>query len=551
MLQVLYEADGHAQVFTMLKDVASIGRANDNDIVLNDFSVSRRHAFLKREEDDWVIYDNQSTNGVRVNDQVVPKSVVKDGDQALIGTFLLKFRDEPDVARADRKRLLDSTSTCIRPIAEFNQDFGLERSVTPLADSTAERKRVVLDLAYKNKVFEILVQVAKALISADDLAMVLDKVMDLIFEFLPVDRAFLLLEEDGALQLRISRFKTRKRMTSDGSAPYSRTIVDMVVRQKVAILTSDAQTDERFESGDSIRMQQIRSAMCAPLWNGDSVIGVVYVDSPLHAGSFSEQDLDLLTALSNFAAVAIERARLHERVLADKRIRARLERYHSPQVIEEIIADAEATGELKAARTKVVTILFADLVGFTSWSENMPAETLARLLTEFFTLASDAIFAEGGTIDKFVGDAAMAFFGAPIDQPDHARRAVEAALKIRGGMGGWNLQRAGRGEPPLEVRIALNTGEAIVGDIGSERRVDYTVLGNAVNVAARLEEFVAQPGDIVIGPATWDAVRDRYACAQLGYFALKGLSAQVPLYKVMSCASDERAPEGEERKIHK
>ena len=94
----------------------------------------------------------------------------------------------------------------------------------------------------------------------------------------------------------------------------------------------------------------------------------------------------------------------------------------------------------------------------------------------------------------------MAFFGAPLEQPDHADRAVSAALKIQEEIGVWNRERTGRGEPPLEVRIAVNTGEAIVGDIGSERRVDYTVLGNAVNVAARLEEFVAQPGDVVIGP---------------------------------------------------
>jgi adenylate cyclase len=127
----------------------------------------------------------------------------------------------------------------------------------------------------------------------------------------------------------------------------------------------------------------------------------------------------------------------------------------------------------------------------------------------------------------------MAFFGAPIDQPDHADRAVAAALKIREEIADWNRERTARGEPPLEVRIAVNTGEAIVGDIGSERRVDYTVLGNAVNVAARLEEFVAQPGDVVIGPDNYAAVAEHFSCAQLGFFALKGLSAQVPLYKVM------------------
>jgi adenylate cyclase len=112
-------------------------------------------------------------------------------------------------------------------------------------------------------------------------------------------------------------------------------------------------------------------------------------------------------------------------------------------------------------------------------------------------------------------------------------RLGDAALAIREAVTAWNRTRVERGEPSLEVRIALNTGDAIVGDIGSQRRVDYTVLGNAVNVAARMEEFVAQPGDVVIGPATFEAVRDRYDTAQLGRFALKGLSAQVPLYKVI------------------
>src|SRR6266487_3348248 len=122
---------------------------------------------------------------------------------------------------------------------------------------------------------------------------------------------------------------------------------------------------------------------------------------------------------------------LRERVEEERRIRGRLERYHSPQVIEEIIAHAEATGAREVALTKSVTVLFADLVGFTSWSEKMAASELASLLTRFFTLASEAIFSQDGTIDKFIGDAVMAFFGAPFDQRDHAVRAVSAALKVQ------------------------------------------------------------------------------------------------------------------------
>jgi adenylate cyclase len=456
-----------------------------------------------------------------------------------VGTFVLRFREEVDAPAAVAPRKHDSTSTCIRPISEFNLDFGLEKDVeSVVGESTTGRKRAVLDVAYKNKVFEILVQVAKTLISVDDVETVLGTVMDLIFEYLPVDRGFLLLEEEDGLKLRISRLKSSSRMTTDG-APYSRTIVDMVVRQKVAVLTSDAQTDERFEAGMSIRIQQIRSAMCAPLWSRDSVIGVIHVDSPMHVGSFTEKDLDLLTALANFAAVAIERARLRERVEEERRIRGRLERYHSPQVIEEIIAHAEATGAREVALTKSVTVLFADLVGFTSWSEKMAAGELASLLTRFFTLASEAIFSQDGTIDKFIGDAVMAFFGAPIDQPDHAVRAVSAALKVQEEMSAWNSERAALGEFPVAVRIALNTGEVIVGEIGSERRVDYTVLGNAVNVAARMEEFVAGAGDIVIGPGTYQAVKNRFEVAQMGQFALKGLSAQVPMYKVLGSLSED------------
>jgi adenylate cyclase len=534
MLQVLFEAEGRSQVYTLVREQASIGRASDNDIVLNDFSVSRRHAYLKRERGEWVLYDNHSTNGIRVNDRHVPNAPVGSGDHAVIGTFTLSFREEAVESEPPGRRMVDSTSTCIRPIAEFNLDFGLEKAAAPSPiESTANRKRVVLDVAYKNKVFEILVQVAKTLISLDDLETVLDKVMDLIFEYLPIDRGFLLLEEQGMLGLRISRFKSGQRMTTDGSLPYSRTIVDMVVRDKVAVLTSDAQQDERFEAGQSIRMQQIRSAMCAPLWNRDSVIGVIHVDSPLHVGTFTERDLDLLTALANFAAVAIERARLHDRVAEEKRIRGRLERYHSPQVVDEIIADVKATGSFKEVRTKTVTILFADLVGFTSWSEKMEAADLARVLNRFFTLASEAIFTQDGTIDKFVGDAVLAFFGAPIDQPDHPARAAAAALKVREEVAEWNRERVSQGQFPLEVRMALNTGETIVGEIGSERRVEYTVVGNAVNVAARMEEFVAMPGDIVVGPLTYEAIKDAYRFAQLGFFALKGVSTQIPLYKLL------------------
>jgi adenylate cyclase len=183
----------------------------------------------------------------------------------------------------------------------------------------------------------------------------------------------------------------------------------------------------------------------------DHVIGALHVDTPLKVGSFTAEDLDLLTALGNFAAVAIERARLQGRIEREERIRERLSRYHSPAVVEEIASESSA---LEKVRTRPVSVLFADIVGFTTLAETMAPEAVSSFLTTVFTFAADAVFAQGGTLDKFIGDAVMAFFGAPIVQPDHARRAVSAAAKLVENVKAWNLERVARGEPPVGVRIA-------------------------------------------------------------------------------------------------
>ncbi len=180
-----------------------------------------------------------------------------------------------------------------------------------------------------------------------------------------------------------------------------------------------------------------------------------------------------------------------------------------------------------------MTVFFADIVGFTTAAETMEPEALSRFLGTVFTFAADAIFAEGGTLDKFIGDAVMAFFGAPISQPDHARRAISAAAMLVERVVSWNVERAARGETAVAVRIGVNTGNAVVGDIGSDRRVDYTVLGNTVNVAARLEEYVAAPNEIVVGEGTAREAWDTFRFEPLGEMRLKGLTRGMPAYRVV------------------
>ncbi|RLE28035.1 MAG: hypothetical protein DRJ65_00850 [Acidobacteria bacterium] len=271
--------------------------------------------------------------------------------------------------------------------------------------------------------------------------------------------------------------------------------------------------------------------MCTPLWHRERVIGVIYVDSPLHVGSFSATDLDLLTALGNYAAVAIERAQLNERIRAEQAVRDRLVRYHSPAVIEAVLARPER--EEPVVTLRETSILFADIVGFTARCEASPPEEIAAFLNQFFSLAADAVFEFGGTLDKFIGDAVMAFWGAPLPQDDHAERAVRSALLLMEGLQGWNTKREAAGDDPVSVRVAIHSGPVVVGDIGSATRVDYTVLGNTVNVAARLEGSVAKPGQIVIGETTQAAVAHVFETEHLGDVPLKGLSRKIAVYLVI------------------
>ena len=185
------------------------------------------------------------------------------------------------------------------------------------------------------------------------------------------------------------------------------------------------------------------------------------------------------------------------------------------------------------------SILFADIVGFTARCESLPPEEVAAFLNQFFSLAADAVFAFGGTLDKFIGDAVMAFFGAPLPQHDHAERAVRSALRMMRSLERWNSEREKADLDRIDIRVAINSGPVVVGDIGSAERVDYTVLGNTVNVSARLEEHVAKPGTVVLGESTHEAVKDLFPVEALGAVQLKGLKRKIAVFRLAAEETDE------------
>lgn len=562
MLQLRCRIDGSLRTFPLAGEEVRIGRGPANEIRLPDPSVSRFHAVLDRDPRGWVIRDLESTNGTRHNGARVQRAAIAPGDRLTIGAFELAVEEET-AGEAPRTALAVAdasgpapeepgtdpaaggvpepsgshakvpNASIVRPLAEFSATYGLQGSQAPPPALSAEES----EAAYGNRVFGFLTRLAQLLITAESVPEVLRRVMDVTFEALPVERGFILLQDrHGETRCELARLGDQVEEHPEEGVPVSRTLLEAVMEDRVALLTYDALSDDRWAAGESIRLHGIRAAMSAPLWSGVKIMGVIQVDSSIRAGAFGERDLDFLTALANYAAVAVEGLENARRVEHERRLRSRFERYHSPAVIDEMMREAEdgdspAEG-VRELRVTEATVLFADLVGFTAFAERVTPEEVSALLEGFFDHAVDAVFEAGGTLDKFIGDAVMAFFGAPLAQPDHARRAVEAALRLQRDLGRWNEERRRRNEPEVAARIAVNSGPVVVGDVGSARRVDYTVLGNTVNVAARLEQFVARPGDVVVGEETHRLLDGCFEAEVLGEIQLKGLKRKVKAFRM-------------------
>jgi adenylate cyclase len=519
-----------------------IGRSPDCQIVLRDFGISRNHAKVVVGEDGSVrILDLKSKNGTQVNGVPVVEAPLRDGDRILLGKFELTFGKalENSVVLDEAKPLPEEAGTIIRSVGELSRLLTAAGAAAAPADEAKPPAVDVQEIEKSNRILKVLTKVAETLIAVRPVEEVLQQVMDIVFEHMPADRGFLMLEEESQRARLVPMVvKHRSPEGGEGRITLSKTIADRVMHDRVSILTSDAMVDPRFGAGDSIRFHGIRSAMCAPLWNKDQVIGIIHVDSPMLTNCFTVNDLDLLTALANYAAVAVERARLNRKIVAEEKKRERLGRFLSPQVTSRILAASDTQGtELGAPEVREVSVLFADISGFTSMAETMSPSAVALLLNDYLSRMTDVIFKHEGTLDKYIGDAIMAVFGAPLDMPDHAQRAIRTALEMQERLAEWNAER--KEGPAFRIRIGINSGKAVAGEIGSVNKKEYTVLGDTVNTASRLESAVARPGSVVVGQQTYALVEGRFEFHPLGSFSLKGKQKEVLAYEVVSALSDE------------
>ncbi|HET9316826.1 MAG TPA: adenylate/guanylate cyclase domain-containing protein [Vicinamibacteria bacterium] len=537
MYRLIYQDGDSPQTHTFSAGEVVIGRSPECQVVLKDFGISRQHARIVVDDEGVRILDLKSKNGTTVNGVPVMEAQLKDGDRILLGKFQLTFTKslEGKVVLDEERPLSEEAGTIIRSVGELSKLLG-PTSDAGAAPAVAEPKKApdAQETAKLNRILKVLLNLAKDLNEARSMEDVLQKIMEIVFDHVPADRGFLMLREPGDSRLTPMVVKHRSGGDED-KITISKTIADRVLKDRVSILTSDAQVDPRFGAGDSIRFHGIRSAMCAPLWSKEEIIGIIHVDSPMAANSFTLNDLDLLTALGHNAAVAIDRARLNQKIVAEEKKRERLGRFLSPQVTNRIINTSESQGaELGVPEAKEVSVLFADIVGFTTMSEKMSPAAVSYLLNDYLSRMTEVIFKYDGTLDKYIGDAIMAVFGAPLDMPDHAAQAIRAGLEMRERLEEFNAER--RESPQLRIRIGINSGKVVAGEIGSINKKEYTVLGDAVNIASRLESSVAKPMMVVIGENTYEAARGLFECRSLGETELKGKAKKVTAYEVVAAA---------------
>jgi len=540
----LYIDGSPEQTRNVAQEQLILGRLPECDVYLPYSEISRRHCQFRRiAEGQWRIEDLGSTNGTLLNQTRIEKpTLIHNGDIIQIGNVTIKVQlatnsslATPEV-RSPLPEPHKEVKTILRNAEELRQRW-IEggQSKDPLSTD---------HIAYAR--LQYIVEIAKGLNSAESIEAIFYQVESVIFQELPnVERLGLLIDVDGSGKLELYKAAARPRKGEQQKSEYHRerdtlykgdwisySICNKVFKDKVAIKTKNAQSDQRFSQEKSILVKGIGGALAVPLWNEKQVVGVLYADATMgfdRLDPSQDQDLSFFSTIANLVAASVQRWLLTRRLQEQERIRQRLERYHSPAVVQQLITFGAIEDSLLTPIEADVSVLFADIVGFTALSEQLRPEELAELLNRFFEEMLKPLFAMGGTLDKFIGDCIMAFFGAPESQSDHADRAVKVAKAMLERLEQLNEDHIL--SHPLQLRIAINSGKAVVGDVGSSQRVDYTVLGGTVNLASRLEA-VCRPGACVISEETYKRLQNQNQTAfyPIGKSKFKGIDREITIY---------------------
>lgn len=510
----------------MDREVIRVGRQTDNHIQFFESHVSKKHAEILRRGDQFLIVDLGSKSGVYVNGRRVQEQALEEKDVITLGTSQIpSLRFSRSVFEPDPL----SHSKLLLALKDSTEGQGLEKLARFLGFHRLMGQRINLNE-------------------------ILENVVDLSAEQIDAERGFLILRgPEDSLEYRVAR-ERNKRSIPPPEILVSETIVrDTLDRGKIRVVL-DVWDEKSLIGKESILSLDLRSAVALPLWRfsvaesenspvqlSDEVFGVLYLDSKMNRQTFTHLDRGILEALARNASSVIENARLFREAEEKRRIRRAFSFYLSQEMIEKIVADPAS---LKLGGEEIIgTALFTDVQGFTTIAESLGAPETATLLNNYFTQVNCHIFAERGTLLKFIGDSVFAIWGAPVRIENHATPACAAALAVA------KAQDPGSGGEPsvltkLVTRIGVNTGFMLVGNLGSEERFDYTAVGDAVNIAARLEGLNKFFGTKVIASgATVDLTKGKFVVRRLGRVRLAGKNKPVEIFEILGQQGEATVPD--------
>jgi len=476
-----------------------IGRLPDNDVLLPDLSVSREHCVIFKDADEYYIRDLESKNGTFLNNiRIVTPQKLKDGDIIEIGDYTCVFKlGIPGVHKMP--------SGTLRTI---NVETLQERLFVRHGDRISNN-RIHMQ-------FYILHQLAKSILANPELHHVYETVLVMLLQSIDAERGVILTyNKNGVLEI------TAKRTVQSEALHPLPAICSKIVEEsleKIAtIITTDPETS--------------RIILCSPLWEKNKIYGAIYLDTDMNKQKFTESDLELLTAVANMVAIAIKQSELLETIKNEEIVRHNLEQYFSPDIVREILAKSGDSSKIKIGiEERHGTVMFVDIKDFTTMSESLPPMELTEILNEYLEICSNSIFKHHGSVNKFIGDGVMSVFGLPFPVKNDAESAINAGIEIIKLVNEFTAKLSANKK--FRPKIGINSGKLIAGNIGSSRRLEYTVLGDTVNVAARLEG-IAKPNQILIGEATRERVKNIFKTAEVGNIFLKGKNESLRVFEVI------------------
>jgi adenylate cyclase len=511
----------------------TIGREVDNTIILLHKSLSRHHAQVIINNEGVIVKDLGSLNKTFVNEREIDLCKIKNGDLVRCGSVAFKFVHTLENYRTPAAPLQDETAN-LSIIRKFSPEQTRVEIQDLLQQESTKYQRSVLKLRQEDASgravdkLKILLEVSKQLSSPEDLEKLLEKILDLLFTIMDVDRAVILLVNEETEQLEQKAVKFRDGIATDEQF-YSTTITNFVHQNGDSVLISDARQDRRFSESLSVLSQAIQASMCVPLKPRETAIGVLYTDNLSMADIYSQEDLEFLTALANQAAIAIENAELNKKMQMEAVMRTKLERFF-PQAVSRKLKEES---DLEIVDTEV-TALFSDISGFTAMSSTMEPRQVIEMLNDYFeVMVEDIVFQYEGTLEKYIGDALLAVWGAPYRQPDDAKRAVRAAIAMQRAVTRLNAQWRQRRGIEIQIHIGLNTGKVAAGNIGSQNLIQYATIGDTTNVTSRICS-AAKEGEILISQTTLAQLNDpSIPIEKMPPVMVKGKDQPLQLYRVL------------------